>query len=231
MPTPKHRARATRPAARANKSRTTPQRSATARPPKKPARKKPALPAVNAAPPRSAGAVPLNEAPPRSAGAVPLVESAPKQVPCLSCGLCCSYVCVDIDGPNTLRGATTMLWYIYHEQVSVYTDGVDWMVQFDTRCRHLQEDNRCRIYETRPQICREFDETECEVNADDVGTTFTNAPDLLAYLAQHHKRIYNLLAKRCEPSQELLHAPPAMRGRVGPFAPRLTAVRRLRVLQ
>ena len=154
--------------------------------------------------------------------------SEPKQVPCLSCGLCCSYVAVDIEDPTTLRGATNILWYLYHEGVGVYTDGEDWMVTFDTRCRHLQDDNRCRIYETRPQICREFDETSCEVNADDLGTTFATVPEFLTYLEQNHRRIHTLLAKRYKPDDNLLVAPPAMRTKLGAYGPRLIATRKLR---
>ena len=156
------------------------------------------------------------------------VASEPKQVHCLSCGLCCSYVAVDCEDPTTLRGATNILWYLYHEGVSVYTDGEDWMVTFDTRCRHLQDDNKCRIYETRPQICREFDETSCEVNADDLGTTFVHVPEFLTWLEQNHRRIHTLLVKRYRPGDDLLLAPPAQRSRLGAYGPRLLAVRKLR---
>jgi Fe-S-cluster containining protein len=159
---------------------------------------------------------------------LPIVASEPAQVPCLSCGLCCSYVAVDIEDPTTLRGATNILWYLYHDGVGVYTDGEDWMVTFDTRCRHLQDDNRCRIYEVRPQICREFDETSCEVNADDLGTTFVTVPEFLTYLKQNHRRIHTLLAKRYRPSDNVLVAPPAMRTKLGAYGPRLSTVRKLR---
>jgi uncharacterized protein len=167
---------------------------------------------------------------------LPIVASDPvsgsvseaAQVPCLSCGLCCSYIAVDIEDPSTLRGATNILWYLYHEGVGVYTDGEEWMVTFDTRCRHLLDDNRCRIYETRPQICREFDETGCEVNADELGTTFATAPSFLAWLEQNHRRIHTLLSKRYRPGEDLMTAPPAQRTRLGAYGPRLAAVRKMR---
>ena len=31
-----------------------------------------------------------------------------------------------------------------------------------TVCKHLQEDQRCGIYETRPPICREYTTKDCE---------------------------------------------------------------------
>ena len=105
-----------------------------------------------------------------------------KQVGCLSCALCCSYIAVAIDGPVSVKAATEILWHLYHDYVSVYRDSDDeWMVQFETRCRHLQDDNKCAIYETRPHICRTYSELTCEVNSDDEGTNFYSPESFLAY--------------------------------------------------
>lgn len=165
--------------------------------------------------------------PRRAVRALPVLAPERSQVPCLSCGLCCSYIALEIDGPATLRGATDILWYLYHQGVAIYFDGDEWMVQLDTVCRHLKDDNRCGIYETRPQICREFDETTCEVNSEDVGTTFYNAREFLGYLAQHHKRIHTLVQKRYVPADEMLNGHRLGKRRFGPFQPRLDAARRL----
>jgi Fe-S-cluster containining protein len=206
------RVRQDRPAARHGKDKSGKGKSAKdksrAQPPAKPVRRK--LPIVASEP------------------AQPAQPAQAMQVPCLSCGLCCSYVAVDCEDPSTLRGATNILWYLYHDGVSVYTDGEDWMVTFDTRCRHLQDDNKCRIYETRPQICREFDETSCEVNADDLGTTFVDVPEFLTWLEQNNRRIHTLLCKRYRPGDDLMLAPPAQRTRVGAYGPRLLNVRKQR---
>jgi Fe-S-cluster containining protein len=35
-----------------------------------------------------------------------------------------------------------------------------------TTCKHLQSDNRCGIYETRPQICRDYTTDNCEYDED-----------------------------------------------------------------
>jgi Fe-S-cluster containining protein len=167
---------------------------------------------------------------PRKSRSLPVIaqsRSQPGQLPCLSCGLCCTYIAVEIDDPSTLRGATDILWYLYHHGVAVYFDGDEWMVQLETSCRHLQADNRCAIYETRPQICREFDETSCEVNAEELGTTFYTARDFLLYLEQHHKRIHSLVRKRYLPPDAMLNGNNAARQPLGPFGPRLEALRRL----
>jgi Fe-S-cluster containining protein len=131
------------------------------------------------------------------------------QVPCLSCGLCCTYVAVDIDEPTCMTDAAQILWYLYHQQVSVYFDGEEgWTLQFDSRCNHLQADNKCAIYDKRPPICRTYSEESCEVNADDEGLTFTTAEEFLAWLEPKHPRIHKKLAERFLPGPEHLRGVP-----------------------
>jgi Fe-S-cluster containining protein len=159
----------------------------------------------------------------RAARRLPVL--AQPAIPCLSCALCCSYVAVEIDGPAKLKGATEILWYLYHPGVSVYVDEGEWMVQFETRCQHLLPDRRCGIYETRPPICREYDEVGCEVNADVVGQALYTPREYLAYLAQHHKRIHSLIKRRFLPSEESLDGRALTRARLEPFRPRYEALR------
>lgn len=136
---------------------------------------------------------------------LPLAPKTPERVSCLTCALCCSYIAVAIDGPDSVRAATEILWHLYHDHVSVYRDADDeWMVQFETRCRHLLSDNKCAIYETRPPICRTYSEQTCEVNADDEGMSFYSPETFLAYLAKRSRRIHALVAKKYMPAAEHL---------------------------
>ena len=77
-----------------------------------------------------------------------------RKVPCGSCALCCTYVAVEIDPPDDVENASEIVWYLYHEHVSVHYGDDEWMLQFDTRCRNLDDDRRCRIYAQRPISCR-----------------------------------------------------------------------------
>ena len=84
-------------------------------------------------------------------------------VHCVECGRCCTYVAVGINAPRTLRFATDVLWYLYHENVSVFVDWEgQWYVKSDTRCKNLTAHGLCGIYERRPGICKDFDWQECE---------------------------------------------------------------------
>jgi uncharacterized protein len=172
-----------------------------------------------------------SDTPPRTKSSPPKrlpVLAAPAPSPavhCLSCSLCCGYVAVEIDGAETLRGATEILWYLYHPGVSVYVEEGDWMVQFETRCQHLLPDKRCSIYETRPPICREYDETGCEVNADVVGQCLYSPREFLDYLQQHHRRIYALVKKRYMPPEASLDGRIMNRAKLAAFRPRYEALR------
>lgn len=132
---------------------------------------------------------------------IPLPMS-PTPTPCTECGRCCTYVSVGINEPRTVRFASDVLWYLYHEQVSVHRDGDgDWSVVFATRCRHLQGDLLCRVYAERPVICRDFDNTTCEVNSPDGGRTFARPEEFLGWLSDTRPRLYRRLARRFVPAE------------------------------
>ncbi len=121
-------------------------------------------------------------------------------VPCLECGKCCTYVAVGINAPTTPRTATDILWYLYHQGVSVYRDhDGEWAVMFDARCRHLQDDLLCAVYADRPHICRAFDNTGCEVNAPGGMTVYRQPAEFLEYLKEKRPKVYEGVAKKYLP--------------------------------
>jgi Fe-S-cluster containining protein len=157
---------------------------------------------------------------------LPLAPVERRPVPCLSCGLCCTYVAVEITKPSSIKAATEILWHLYHENVSIYRDADDdWMVQFESRCKHLAADNKCGIYEQRPPICREHSEVTCEVNADDEGRTFYDAADFLAYLETRSKRVYNAIKDRYVPAHAALGRATPSRPPQAPFEERYRELR------
>ena len=121
---------------------------------------------------------------------------------CAECGLCCTYLAIEIDGPTSVKRATELLWYLYHEDVSLYVNDDSWMVQFETTCRYLTADKRCGIYATRPHICREYSEKECEINTGDDGHTFYTPAAFMTYLKQTRPRVHALVMKGYAPPAE-----------------------------
>ncbi|MSR86389.1 hypothetical protein EXS74_03260 [Candidatus Woesearchaeota archaeon] len=81
---------------------------------------------------------------------------------------CCREVCVEMDAPETIEDWDILRWMVAHENVAVYIDDEDaWLVEFKTKCRKLNDQNRCTIYKTRPKICSEHPVDNCVVNADE----------------------------------------------------------------
>jgi Fe-S-cluster containining protein len=133
---------------------------------------------------------------------LPMVSEAPATplVACTECGKCCTYVAVGINAPTTPRTATDILWYLYHQGVSVYRDhDGEWAVMFDARCRHLQDDLLCAVYADRPHICRAFDNTGCEVNAPGGMTIYRQPAEFLEYLKDKRPKVYDAVAKKYLP--------------------------------
>ena len=79
---------------------------------------------------------------------------------------CCRYFALPIDTPTERKDFEFIRWYLLHEHATVFTENDDWYLLVHTTCKHLQPDNRCGIYETRPQICRDYSTKNCEYEDD-----------------------------------------------------------------
>lgn len=79
---------------------------------------------------------------------------------------CCKYFALPIDTPTTRKDFDYLRWYLLHADASVFVEEDDWYLLVHTACKHLQPDNRCGIYETRPQICRDYGTEHCEFDDD-----------------------------------------------------------------
>ncbi len=75
---------------------------------------------------------------------------------------CCKYFALPIDEPTTREDFDFIRWYLLHEAATVFTEDGTWYLLVHTACKHLQPDNRCGIYFTRPQICRDYSTDACE---------------------------------------------------------------------
>lgn len=75
---------------------------------------------------------------------------------------CCKYFALPIDTPTTAKDFDFIRWYLVHESASIFTEDDTWYLLVHTTCKNLMADNRCGIYETRPQICRDYHTDNCE---------------------------------------------------------------------
>jgi uncharacterized protein len=113
------------------------------------------------------------------------VTLAPGQTLCDHCvAKCCRYFALAIDRPKTPADFDLARWYLLHEHVTIFTEGDTWYLLVYTECRHLQPDLRCSIYETRPQICRDYSTADCEYEDDTVYDRYFETPEQLAEYAE-----------------------------------------------
>ena len=104
---------------------------------------------------------------------------------------CCTYITQELDTPRSMEDFDTLLWQISHQNIQVYKDEGDWYLLVNNRCRHIQKDGRCGIYEIRPQICREHSNEDCEFNTpasdDDFDLYFPDYESLDTYCRERFK--------------------------------------------
>ncbi|GAB4145668.1 MAG: YkgJ family cysteine cluster protein [Planctomycetaceae bacterium] len=91
----------------------------------------------------------------------------PGEVLCEYCtAKCCRYFALPIDTPKTREDFDHLRWYMIHRRVSLFVEDGTWYLMVHADCEHLMEDNRCGIYEDRPEICRKYTTDECEFDDD-----------------------------------------------------------------
>ena len=90
-------------------------------------------------------------------------NSVPPERLCEYCtAKCCQYFALPIETPTEREDFDYIRWFLLHDRATVFVDGETWYLLVHTACEHLRPDNRCGIYEQRPQICRDYSTTECE---------------------------------------------------------------------
>lgn len=108
--------------------------------------------------------------------------------------LCCQYIALPIEKPRTRRDFDDIRWYLMHQGIAIFVEDGDWYINIAGRCKHLQPDDRCRIYDTRPGICREYKAGDCDYSGIeyDCDHFFTEVEQLESfardYLRQRRKR-------------------------------------------
>ncbi|HEV3339031.1 MAG TPA: YkgJ family cysteine cluster protein [Pirellulales bacterium] len=90
---------------------------------------------------------------------------------------CCKYFALPIDTPTRHKDFDYVRWYLLHDAATVFVEGEQWYLLVHTPCKHLQHDNRCGIYETRPNICREYSTESCEYEDDYVYDRYFETPE------------------------------------------------------
>jgi Fe-S-cluster containining protein len=97
---------------------------------------------------------------------------------------CCRYFALPIEKPEEMADFEFIRWYLLHEGATIFTEDDTWYLLVHTTCKHLQSDNLCGIYETRPQICRDYHTDNCEYEDDWVYDHYWETPEQIAEYAE-----------------------------------------------
>ena len=75
---------------------------------------------------------------------------------------CCVYVTQEMETPRSMADFDHLLWQLAHKDMQAYKDEDGWFLIANNQCQFLKADGGCGIYETRPQICRDYSNDFCE---------------------------------------------------------------------
>jgi hypothetical protein len=97
---------------------------------------------------------------------------------------CCQYFSLEIDRPRSKKDYDDLLWFLAHENVSIYLWKRAWYLMVHNPCVFLdRRTNLCTIYDRRPRICREHSTEDCEFDSDyEFDEHFKSYDDLLRWL-------------------------------------------------
>lgn len=111
---------------------------------------------------------------------------------CTQCtrALCCRYITAPLDTPRSMRDYDNLLWMVSHRGVRIYRDCEGWGVQTMNSCEHVLPGGGCGIYDTRPIVCREHSNDDCEFvrGEDDSVLEFNSHAELDAWCRKRFKR-------------------------------------------
>jgi len=104
--------------------------------------------------------------------------------------ICCSYFTEQLSTPRSKVDFDHMLWQISHQDTHIYKDDEGWYLLVDRPCVHLNKDGSCGNYENRMQVCRDYSNDFCEMDApatEGFELYFEDYFALLAYCKQRFK--------------------------------------------
>lgn len=90
---------------------------------------------------------------------------------------CCKYFALHIETPKTRDDFDMLRWFLLHDRATIFTEDGAWYLLVHTECKHLQPDNRCGIYDTRPQVCRDYSTADCEFEENAVYDSYFEMPE------------------------------------------------------
>ena len=70
-----------------------------------------------------------------------------------------------MDPPDNSEDYDDLAWMLIHESVVLHVGEKQWDIVVKNKCRYLDIEKGCLIYDKRPGICRNHVPGECDANA------------------------------------------------------------------
>ena len=102
--------------------------------------------------------------------------------------LCCKNLSVRILRPYTRAEIEDLKWQLHFDTVSIYIRKNRWYQLVEGRCIYLGEDDRCKIYPRRPEMCRRHNPPDCEFFGKFYDVLLETPDQMEAYLAERRKK-------------------------------------------
>jgi Fe-S-cluster containining protein len=112
----------------------------------------------------------------------------PKNSHCRSCpAICCKNLALAIGKPANKKEIDDLKWQLHFTNVKVYIRHHHWYQWIKSRCMYLSSDNKCTIYDRRPDICRKHNPPDCEKFGEFYDDMLSTPEDLDNYMAKKNK--------------------------------------------
>jgi Fe-S-cluster containining protein len=95
---------------------------------------------------------------------------------------CCRNLSIWIGAPRTKAEIEDLMWEVRFDTVKIYIRNRRWYLWIKGTCMYLDENNMCKIYETRPDKCREHNPPNCERYGQFWDVMINNPEELQEYL-------------------------------------------------
>ncbi|NQT94968.1 MAG: YkgJ family cysteine cluster protein [Candidatus Omnitrophica bacterium] len=107
---------------------------------------------------------------------------------CRGCAaICCRNLALAIGKPANRKEIDDLKWQLHFTRVKIYIRHHHWYQWIKSKCMYLSEDNKCIIYERRPDICRKHNPPDCEKFGKFYDIMISTPEELEAYLEAKKK--------------------------------------------
>ena len=85
---------------------------------------------------------------------------------CKRCATCCTYFAIPTDPPEDADDYDDLAWMLVHKDVTIHVMDEEWQIVVKNKCKYIDKEKGCLIYDQRPKICRDHVPGECDANAE-----------------------------------------------------------------